>query len=131
MSGTIMNREVFEEASSRVERRHRTREVFPVVTDAERALIRAQSGPGGGTSFSAFPSCFLTRIDSHLFRVLLLRRLQLPLSLAPLRASADVAVHLTLVATIRQRARFLEFWGGVVLLWSRQQHGSAAKEERV
>ena len=71
------------EASSRVERRRRTREVFPVVTDAERALIRAQSGPGGGTSFSTFPSCFLTRIDSHLFRVLLLRRLQLPLSLAP------------------------------------------------
>ena len=36
-----------------------------------------------------------------------------------------------LMATIGQRARFLEFWGGVVLLWSRQQHGSAAKEGRV
>ena len=102
-------------------------EILSVVTDAERALIRAQSGPGGGTSFSASPSCFLARIDSHLFRVLLLRRLQLPL----LRASADVAVHLILVATIGQHARFLEFWGGMVLLWSRQQHGSAAKEGRV
>ena len=87
MSGTIMNREVFEDGSTRPLRALNEgtgqREVFPVVTDAERALIRAQSGPVGGTSFSAFPSCFLTRIDSHLFRVLLLRRLQLPLSLAP------------------------------------------------
>ena len=81
--------------------------MFLVVTDAERASIRAQSGPGGVTSFSAFPSCFLTRIDSHLFRVLLLRRLQLPSLL--LRASADVAVHLTLVATIGSVRGFWSF----------------------
>ena len=90
------------EASSRVERRHRTREVFPVVTDAERALIRAQSGPGGGTSFSAFPSCFLTRVDSHLFCVLLLHRLLF-------RASADVAVHLIL-GSVRGFWSFGEAW---------------------
>ena len=36
--------------------------MFLVVTDAERASIRAQSGPGGVTSFSAFPFMFL---DAH------------------------------------------------------------------
>ena len=57
------------EAAARVEENHR-----------ERALLRAQGGAGGGVAFSAIPSCPLMRIDTPLFRVLLLRRLHLPLS---------------------------------------------------
>ena len=55
-------------------------QVFPALSIAERALLRAQSGASGGVAFSAIPSSPLTRIDTPLFRVLLLRRLHLPLS---------------------------------------------------
>ena len=48
-------------------------------SECERALFRSQSGPAAGMSLSAVPSSFLTRIESQLFRVLLLRRLRLPL----------------------------------------------------
>ena len=41
-----------------------------------------KSGPFAGMAFSAAPASFLTRIDAHLFRVLLLRRLGLPLPLS-------------------------------------------------
>ena len=47
------------------------------------ALLRSQGGSGAGMALSACPTCRVTKIHSHLFRVLLLRRLQLP---APLTA---------------------------------------------
>ena len=68
------------EATSRVEQLHRERNILPALAEHEKALLRAQGGSGGGRVFSVVPSCFLTRIDTHLFRVLLLRRLHLPLS---------------------------------------------------
>ena len=68
------------EAAARVEENHREFQVFPALSSAERALLRAQGGAGGGVAFSAIPSCPLMRIDTPLFRVLLLRRLHLPLS---------------------------------------------------
>ena len=52
------------------------------LTDSERAMLRSQSGPLAGVPLSTTPSNFLSRIDSHLFRVLLLRRLRLPLPLS-------------------------------------------------
>ena len=47
-----------------------------------QALIRSQGGPGGGAALSAVPTCSEKTIPSHLFRVVLLRRLRqsLPLS---------------------------------------------------
>ena len=69
------------EASSRLERRHRDEELFPRMGDASRALIRSQAGPGAGLALSTSPLCFLTRFNSQAFRVILLRRLQLPLPL--------------------------------------------------
>ena len=45
-------------------------------------LLRSQSGPMAGMALSASLSNFLTRIEPHLFRVVLLRRLRLPLSLS-------------------------------------------------
>ena len=68
------------EASSRV-RQHREI-LLPQLTDSERAMLRSQSGPLAGVPFSTTPSNFLSRIDSHFFRVLLLRRLRLPLPLS-------------------------------------------------
>ena len=55
---------------------------MPQSSKRERALLRSQSGPVAGMSLSAVPSSFLTRIESQLFRVLLLRRLRLPLPLS-------------------------------------------------
>ena len=48
----------------------------------EQALLRSQHGPMAGMPFSAAPSNSLTRMESHPFRVLLLRRLRLPLPLS-------------------------------------------------
>ena len=66
------------EASSRVERQHREVNLFPRLSEAGRALVRSQAGPGSGLALSTCPTCRITSLDSHLFRVLLLRRLQLP-----------------------------------------------------
>ena len=41
-------------------------------------MLRSQSGPGAGLTLSATPSSRSSRIEPHLFRVLLLRRLRLP-----------------------------------------------------
>ena len=67
------------EAAARVERQHRERNLMLQSSEREQALLRSQSGPAAGMSLSAVPSSFLTRIESQLFRVSLLRRLRLPL----------------------------------------------------
>ena len=69
------------EASSRVERHHREVNVFPRLSESGGALVRSQAGPGGGLALVACPTCRITSLDSHLFRVLLFRRLQMPLPL--------------------------------------------------
>ena len=70
------------EAASRVERHFRDRNLMPRLAEHEMALLRSQSGPYAGMALSVAPASFLTRIDSALFRVLLLRRLRLPLPLS-------------------------------------------------
>ena len=70
------------EAASRVERHHRDHMVMPTWADHEKGLMRSQSGPFAGVALSVAPINFLTRIDPSLFRVLLLRRLRLPLPLS-------------------------------------------------
>ena len=45
------------------------------------ALVRSQAGTGGGVALSTCPTCRLTRFDAQVFRVLLMRRLQMPLPL--------------------------------------------------
>ena len=67
------------EAASRVERHFRDTSLMPRLNDTEEALLRSQSGPMSGAALSTAPACFHTRIESHLFRLLLLRRLRLPL----------------------------------------------------
>ena len=70
------------EAASRIERHFRDRNLMPRLAEHEMALLRSQSGPNAGMALSVAPASFLTRIDSALFRVLLLRRLRLPLPLS-------------------------------------------------
>ena len=67
------------EAASRVERHFRDTSLMPRMHNTEKALLRSQSGPLSGAALSTAPTCFHMRIESHLFRLLLLRRLRLPL----------------------------------------------------
>ena len=69
------------EASSRIEQEHRE-SLFRVLADSERALLISQGCSGAGAALQTRPTCPLTRIDPALFRVLLLRRLRLPLPLS-------------------------------------------------
>ena len=68
-------------AASVVEERAREA-MFTRVSDKVKALIRSQGGPGAGAPFTATPTCRETTIPSHLFRVLLLRRLRQQIPLA-------------------------------------------------
>ena len=52
---------------------------MPRIVEHERVLFRSQSGPAAGTAFAVALSNPLVRVDSQFFRVLLLRRLRLPL----------------------------------------------------
>ena len=70
------------EAASRVERQFFERDLMVRLIAPEQALMRSQSGPYAGMALSAALANFLTRIDPALFRVLLLRRLRLPLLLS-------------------------------------------------
>ena len=70
------------EAASRVERQFREEVLFEQMTPQARALVRSQSGPGGNMALTTAPTSVLTKIPPHLFRVVLLRRLRLPLPLS-------------------------------------------------
>ena len=63
------------EASSRIEREFRDAQLFPTINDAQRALLRSQSGPGAGVFLRTTPCNPVTRLDSFTFRILLCRRL--------------------------------------------------------
>ena len=56
-------------------------EVWPGLCDTHRALIRSQHGPLASIPFIALPTTKATRIDPQPFRILLCRRLHLPLPL--------------------------------------------------
>ena len=98
------------EASSHVEESFRAESLFPRMCDSRKALLRSQGGPGAGLALSTCPVNRLTTFTSELSRVVLLRRLHLPLPLAV--ATAGVAFHLTLVAITVQLVRVPGFWEG-------------------
>ena len=56
-------------------------EVWPGLDDSHRALFRSQHGPLASVPFIALPTNISTRIDPQPFRILLCRRLRLPLPL--------------------------------------------------
>ena len=55
--------------------------VWPGLDDSHRALFRSQHGPLASVPFIALPTTRATRIDPPPFRILLCRRLHLPLPL--------------------------------------------------
>jgi hypothetical protein len=59
----------------------------PPIRRAAKALIRSQSGTFAGRSFTVVPTSDLTTIPAPEMRILLLRRLHLPLSLSLRRCS--------------------------------------------
>ena len=64
------------------EREFRRNSVLNRMSGRDRALLRSQSGPVAGVPLSSTASSPLTRIEPALFRVLLQRRLALPLPLS-------------------------------------------------
>ena len=69
------------EASSRVEQHFRA-SLFTRVSEQVQALVRSQAGAGAGSALTVAPTSRETTIPSHLFRVILLRRLRLALPLS-------------------------------------------------
>ena len=69
------------EAASCVERHCRATWILLHLSPTRRAMLRSQSGPVAGIPFSTTPSSCLTPLELALFRVLLQRRLSLPLLL--------------------------------------------------
>ena len=87
------------EAASRVEQHHREVDILPRLTADEKAMLRSQSGLEAGVVLVAVPFCGVFRFAPHLFRVLLLRPLRLPLP--PVSRTCRCIV---------QRAAELECW---------------------
>ena len=56
--------------------------VWPSLTDSDRALWRSQRGPLASAVFTAFPTSRVYRIEAQPFRLLLCRRLRLPMPLS-------------------------------------------------
>ena len=101
-----------------LEREFRELHLMPHLAGHERALVRSQSRLFAGMAFSSAPSSHLQRIDSHLFRVLLLRRLRLPLPL-----SARLCRYgrlLDSLGIIAHRAVEQGCWAGAGLQWKVQ-----------
>ena len=86
------------------------RSSFPRMSDPAKALVRSHGGPGAGLALLTCPTCRLTKLDPHLFRVVLLRRLQMPLppTVTAQRAhgqgfwaNVQLAIDTTLVGALR------------------------------
>ena len=56
--------------------------LMPTLSAEKKALLRSQSGPFSSAPFVSFSTSKVTQFDSQAFRVLLLRRLHLPLPLS-------------------------------------------------
>ena len=69
------------EVAPRVEETFRAEYLFTRMDDPGKALLRSQGGPGAGLALSTCPVSRLTSFTPQLFRVVLLRRLHLPLPL--------------------------------------------------
>ena len=83
------------EALSRMEREFRDAQFFPAFSDAQRTHLRSKSGLGAGMFLCTTPCNPITRLDSFTLRVLICRRLRLPLPLT--KHTAGVAAALTSV----------------------------------
>ena len=69
-------------ASRKLEAKFIHDSVWPALDDSARALIRSQCGPLASAPLTALPTSKATRLDPQLFRLLLCRRLHMPLPLS-------------------------------------------------
>ena len=67
-----------QEAACRIEQRAQDNLLLRL-PESGKALLRSHGGPGAGLAFTTCPTCRITKKDPHVFRVLLLRHLHLPL----------------------------------------------------
>ena len=68
-------------ATEKLEQKFVREEVWPVLSDSTRALLRSQHGPLASAPLTALPTSKATRLEAQPFRVFLCRRLHLPLPL--------------------------------------------------
>ena len=71
-----------QEAAVAVHHTFLERELRPLLGETEEALLRSQGGPLASVPFTSLPTMRETSFDPQPFRLLLLRRLRLPLSLS-------------------------------------------------
>ena len=69
------------QAATCLENQFLSRDVWPGLLEHERAMFLSQQGPMASVPLISFPTDRVSRFDSQPFRILLLRRLQLPLPL--------------------------------------------------
>ena len=70
-----------QKATKKLEKKFIDEVVWPGLDNASRALLRSQHGPLASALFTALPTSRVTRVDAQPFRLLLCRRLHLPLPL--------------------------------------------------
>ena len=71
-----------QEAAVAVHHTFKERELRPLLGETEEALLRTQGGPLASVPFTSLPTMRETSFDPQPFRLLLLRRLRLPLTLS-------------------------------------------------
>ena len=69
-------------ATKKLEEQFKDEVVWPTLNDSSRALLRSQHGPLASAPFTALPTSKATKVDAQPFRLLLCRRLHLPLPLS-------------------------------------------------
>ena len=114
------------DASSCTEKFFCDSSVLPGCSPGERALLRSQGGALAALPDTFVPTCPLRRFDPDIFRVLLVRRLRLPLPLS----SHSCWWGRPLDCLGHHRASCSRAGAGVVSLWSQQPHGCAVRLER-
>ena len=72
----------WQQQASRMEKKFVSDHIWSRFDNAQRALMRSQCGPLASASLTALPTSKATRIDPQPFRLVLCRRLHLPLSLS-------------------------------------------------
>ena len=115
-------------AAGAVDNKFFSDEFWPALSGQERALIRSQTGPLSAMPFIALPTNRFSRFDPQPFRLLLLRRLHLPLPLSARQCRCDRP--LDPCATIGPRVLWQGFLGEGVTLWRVQLPGFATRRVR-